>query len=351
MKKIILLTIGMLLFVMMIFSSEALGLSVQAQRMDLVSEESIDNLMGRCINYRIDTLYVPIISFMESLYESRILPRSNVLINNGTPLHFDPLSYAMKKGETFGIRIIPVIDFLTVWPSQDFPNNLLHVSKTQPDWLSRNIQGKLLYDPVFLDPGVPQVQEFIISLIREILIQYKPSQIAFSNFCYPNPEYGYNPYALKEYEQYLRDNHSSIVNFNTFRQSVLSDVIKRLSSLVQSLGLSTKLIIYHTSQYERALDEHFQDWVYWLNKGYADLGIMWYWFPDKKNVAHDTQWALEHVIGQRVVPAFSPDQLQYSQFLIVMNTILDFPVTSIVVDTNEAHLLQILNDNQVGITR
>jgi len=128
-------------------------------------------------------------------------------------------------------------------------------------------------------------------------------------------------------------------------------MIKRLSSLVQSLGLSTRLIIYHASQYELALEEHFQDWVYWLNKGYADLGIMWYWFSDKKNVAHDTQWALEHVIGQRIVPAISPDQLQYSQFLVVMNTILDFPVTSIVVDTYQADLLQILNDNQVGITR
>jgi hypothetical protein len=78
---------------------------------------------------------------------------------------------------------------------------------------------------------------------------------------------------------------------------------------------------------------------------------MWYWFTDKKNVAHDTQWALEHIKGQRIIPTFSPDALQYSQFLVVMNTILDFPVSGIMVDTVDSSLLEILNNNEVGIPR
>ena len=288
---------------------------------------------------------------MESLYNSKILPRSNVLINNESFLDFDPLAYAMKKGMNFGIRVIPVVELLTVWPSQDLPNNQLHVSRKQPDWLSRNSMGKLLYNPLLLDPGAPQVQNFIISLVKEILIKYKPQYIAFSDFFFPNPEYGYNPYSLKQYEQYLRDNHSEIVNFDTFRKSVLDDLIMRLDALVQTLGLSTKIMIYHTSNYDYSISEYFQDWVFWLNKGYADGGIMWYWFSDKKNVAHDTQWALEHIKDQKVIPAFSPDQLQYSQFLVIMNTILDFPVSGIVVDTMDTNLLEILNNNKVGIPR
>jgi len=344
------MTLFLIFFSLFLFG-ENFGLSLEAQRLDMINEVSIDNLFGKCINYRIDTLYIPIVSFMESLYESRILPRSNVLVNNDSMISFDPLAYALKKGATFGIRIIPVIDLLTVWPSQDLPNNPLHISKKQPNWLSRDSEGKLLYNPIFLDPGAPRVQDFIISIIKEILIQYKPSHIAFSNFQYPDPEYGYNPYALKEYEQYLRDNHSQVTNFSDFRRDVLSNLIMRLNALVQTLGLSTRLVIYHTSNYENSLTQHFQDWVYWLNKDYVDTGIMWYWFTDKKNVAHDTQWALEHIKGQKIVPAFSPDNLQYSQFLVVMNTILDFPVSGIVVDTNDSFLLELLNNNKVGIPR
>lgn len=351
MNQNLFLTILLLLCFSAVLFGEPLGLSLEAQRLDMINEESIDNLMGKCINYRIDTLYIPIVSFMESLYESRILPRSNVLINNESMLTFDPLAYAMKKGEIFGIRIIPVVDLLTVWPSQDLPNNPLHLSKKQPDWLSRNSEGKLLYNPVLLDPGAPQVQNFIIALVKEILIHYKPSQLAFTNFYYPNPEYGYNPYALKEYEQYLRDNHSQIANFNNFRQDTLNKLMVRLDALVQTLGLTTRLLVYHTSNYENSLSQHFQDWVYWLNSDYVDTGIMWYWFTDKKNVAHDTQWALEHIKGQRIIPTFSPDALQYSQFLVVMNTILDFPVSGIMVDTVDSSLLEILNNNEVGIPR
>jgi len=341
----------LIIFFSLLLLGENLGLSLEAQRLDMINEESIDNLFGKCISYRIDTLYIPIVSFMESLYVSKILPRSSVLINNDSMLSFDPLAYALKKGETFGIRIIPVIDLLTVWPSQDLPNNPLHISKKQPNWLSRDSEGKLLHNPIFLDPGVPQVQNFLISIIKEILIHYKPSHITFANFQYPNPEYGYNPYTLKEYEQYLRDNHSQVKNFSDFRREILSNLIMRLDALVQTLGLSTRLLIYHTSNYENSLTQHFQDWVYWLNKDFVDTGIMWYWFTDKKNIAHDTQWALEHIKGQKIVPAFSPDDLQYSQFLVVLNTILDFPVSGIVVDTDDTVLLNLLNNNKVGIPR
>lgn len=351
MKKNLFFIIVLITFSLMALFGSPIGLSLEAQRLDMINEETIDQLMGKCINYRVDTLYIPIVSFMESLYESRILPRSNVLINNDSELSFDPLAYAMKKGKTFGIRIIPVVDLLTVWPSEDLPSNQLHISKKQPNWLSRDSEGKLLYNPLFLDPGANQVQNFIISVVKEILIHYKPSHLAFSNFDYPSPDYGYNPYALKEYEQYLREHHSNIVNFDNFRRDTLNNLIMRLDALVQTLGLSTRLIIYHASHYEDSLTQHFQDWLNWLNSDYIDMGVMWYWFPDKKNVAHDTQWALEHIKGQRLIPAFSPDDLHYSQFLVVMNTILDFNVSGIVVDTNDPSLLEVLNNNEVGIPR
>ena len=349
--KKILFIILILGFFSLSFSNEYVSLSVVADRVDLISEASVDQLFGKCISYRIDTVYLPLISYMEALYISKLLPRSNVLINLSSSITFDPLEYALKKGENFGVRVIPLIDLFTVWPSKDLPINALHVSNKHPEWLSRDSLGRLLTDPVILDPGVNEVQEFIIALVKEVLIKYQPSQLAFSNFGYPNPVYGYNPFSLKKYEQYRRDNGTKIINFDDFRKDVLSDMIKRIAALTQSLGLPTKLYMFHTSNYEKSLEQHFQDWVYWINKTYVDMGVMWYWFGDKKNVAFDTQWALENVLRARIVPALSLDDFQPAQFSLILKTALSFPVSGVVVDTTDSNVMMILNTNKVGIPR
>jgi len=351
-KTLILVAAFILLFAVLALSQGGYrGLSVVVDRIEMISESSIDQLLGKCIKYRVDTLYIPVVSFMEALYDSDILPRSNVLINNGTPSGFDPLAYVMEKGETFGIQIIPLIDPVTVWPSKDLPMNALHVSNRHPDWLSRDSMGRLLTDPIILDPGAPAVQRFIISLVSEILRDYKPYQIAFANFEYPSPEYGHNPYALKEFEQPRTANRNRIVNLDTFRKETLDDLIKRLRATIESLGLSTRIFMFSLSQRDNALERHFQDWVYWINTGYVDWSVIWYWQPDRKNVAHDTQWALEHVLQEKVIPGFSPQSLQPSQYGVVLNTILSFPVSGVVVDTFQPGVLRILNDNKVGIPR
>ena len=48
----------------------AYPLGVRANRLDLISEQSLDQLLGMCIQFRVDTLYVPIVSYMEALYLS-----------------------------------------------------------------------------------------------------------------------------------------------------------------------------------------------------------------------------------------------------------------------------------------
>ncbi|HOO32583.1 MAG TPA: family 10 glycosylhydrolase [Thermotogota bacterium] len=351
MKKLFFLLLIIVICATTFFAAGNIGLSVVVDRIDLISEESVDNLLGECIKYRIDTLYVPVVSFMESLYDSEILPKSNVLLNNDTPESFDPLGYIMKKASNFDIQIIPLIDVFTVWPSEDIPVNQLHVAKKHPDWFSRNSLGELLTDPVILDPGVPAVQNFSISIVKEILKKYKPGQIAFYNFEYPTQAYGYNPYALKEYEQYRRNNSNRIINFQTFRKESLDDLIKRMKALSTSLGLSTRIFMFNESDYQQSLDDHFQDWVLWINKGYVDWSVFWYWFPDKKNVAHDTQWALEHVLHEKVIPALSPQSLQFSQYLTVLDTILNFDVSGVVVDSTDKSVMGILNENGVGVPR
>ncbi|HOX65173.1 MAG TPA: hypothetical protein PLB79_05120, partial [Thermotogota bacterium] len=93
-KRAFLISIAICFFFIVCWGAYPLG--VRANRLDLISEQSLDQLLGMCIQFRVDTLYVPIVSYMEALYLSDQLPRSNVLINNHAPDSFDPLRYLME---------------------------------------------------------------------------------------------------------------------------------------------------------------------------------------------------------------------------------------------------------------
>ncbi len=326
-------------------------LGVVIQRTDMISESSIDRMLGNCIKYRIGTLYVPVVSYMEALYDSKILPRSNVLINNDSPADFDPVNYIMKKSETFDVETVLLVNPLTVWPGKDLPVNALHVSNSNYNWLSMDSMGRLLYDPVILDPGVPEVQSFIISIFKELMLKYNPKFIAIEGLAYPGTEYGYNPIAMKSFESFKRQNYDRPTNLDDYRMSVLSDIVKRIGEVRDSLGVRTGLYVFNQSDPDISKRDNFQDWVVWVNSGRLQKSVMWYWYPDVRNVRYDTSRAEDNILPGRFVPALSPTKMGRAQFELVMKNILEYEVDEIVIDVFDTGTLNILNSLGVGVPR
>jgi len=326
-------------------------LGVVVERTDLISESSIDKLLGNCIKYRIGTLYIPVVSYMEALYDSKLLPRSNVLINNKTPLDFDPISYIMEKGETFGVKIVLTIDPLTVWPGKDLPVNALHISNSHSDWLSRDSMGMLLYDPVIMDPGVPEVQSFIIAVFKELMLKYNPTYIAIDSLEYPDNSYGYNPYAMKSFETFKRQNFNKPINIDDYRVHVLSDIVSRINEVRDSLGVRTRFYIFCNSDPELSKKDNFQDWVVWVNSGDISKAIMWYWYPDVRNVRYDTSRAEDNILSGRFIPALSPLEMGKSQFTLIMKNLLEYDFDEMTIDVFDRSILETLNSLKVGVPR
>jgi len=352
-KKLLLLTFFSFIFVFVCFSENIpyKSLAVKVERNHLISEKSIDSLLGICIKYRIDTLFVPAVYFMEALYDSRILPRSNVLINNKTPSDFDPMEYILKKSATFGILVVPTFDFFTAWPSRDFPINRLHVVNMHPEWLSFDSQGKLLYEPVSLDPGVPEVQNFCISIFREFLINYSPAAVAISEYGYYSAVYGYNPFSMKEFETWSRNNYGKVVTFDDFRVYTLENILKRLISQRDALGFSGRIFLFTLSDPEISKKRHFQDWMNWVNAGLVDFSIFEYWLADLKTIGYDTSKAFDKISGARFLPFISPSGLIPSQFQLIIEELKKLSVSGIVVDTIDGSFLNFLNINNFGVPR
>lgn len=327
------------------------GLGIVLPRSALISEEVIDRVLGLCIQHRVDTLYVPAIAYMEALYSSSILPRSNILINNHTPVDFDPIRYIMRKSSTLGIRTILVVDLFTAWPSEDIPFNPLHVTRRFPQWFSYDSFGQMHTSPIFLDPGHPEVQRFALSLVQEILIRYQPSHIALDAFGYHNREFGYNPTALRDYEQKKRERYQSLYTFDAFREDVLDDLVFRIAALRDSLGVFTQFMAFVSSDITFARRDYFQNWAKWVNAGYLQSVMLSYWYPDVQRVRYDTVQAFEILHQGRFVPSLNPFEMLPPQLEIIVKELLDFPVPQIVLKTYSPDVLRMMNSWNVGIPR
>ena len=80
-----------------------------------------------------------------------------------------------------------------------------HLYYTHHEWLTVDNNGDKMpynaHEGAFLDPGIPEVQEYTLNIIKDIAINYKIDGIQLDYIRYPDSAYGYNPIALEEYRK------------------------------------------------------------------------------------------------------------------------------------------------------
>jgi uncharacterized lipoprotein YddW (UPF0748 family) len=99
----------------------------------------------------------------------------------------------VKKGHEQGLTVIPWLEFGLM-----LPDKIVNILKqTNPQWLTTN-QEKNEYQ---LNPFVPEVQDFIIGLITEIISNYRVDGIQLDDHFGLPVKFGYDNYTVKLYQQ------------------------------------------------------------------------------------------------------------------------------------------------------
>ncbi len=191
----------------------------------------------------------------------------------------------------------------------------------------------------------------MIALLKEILIRYNPPILAFENFGYPSVAYGYNPYAVKEYEKAKNEAFTRPYTMDHFRKDTLTDLIIRFNAYRDSLGVSTRFLLITETDPEKGRREHFQDWLLWLNSGYFNAASLWYWFLDVKTVRYDTLHAIDKLANDNFSVGISPLSLAPAQLDLVLREMTTHAVGGVMVDTFSVEVLSLLNRYGIGIPR
>ena len=223
------------------------------------------------------------------IYPSKIEPRSEFIKSTYATADYDPLQYAVEACHQRGIECHA---WFVVYPmGTEAKNKRLNRTFTE---LNRNHLVKTFNKNVYLDPGNPQTNVYILSLIKEIVSNYDIDGIHLDYIRYPEAaagfpdkdtflQYGYG----KDRDDWRRENVNRLVY-------AVYDTVKALKPWVQvssSVVGMYKNIQGDSRRHWTAYYSVFQDPVDWVEKGKQDFIVPMTYYSGKLFYPFVQDWA------------------------------------------------------------
>ncbi len=261
----------------------------------LFSPQGITKAVKHLAQLNFNTIYPTVWNWGYTLYPSqvaqRVIGRSVRLV---TPLDssLDPdlgtkgrdmLKEIIRQGHQKGMSVIPWFEFGFMAPADS------ELVQRHPDWLTHRRNGSLIekegiYDRVWLNPLHPEVQQFMLDLIAEIVSNYDVDGIQFDDHFALPVEFGYDPATIAMYQQETKqlppDNYQDSFwvrwrsdQMNAFMERVFQTIKAHKNNCIISLAPNP----LHFS-----LPVSLQDWFTWERRGWIEELVLQVYRDDMK---------------------------------------------------------------------
>ena len=145
-----------------------------------------DAVLDNCAELGMTDVFLQVRPMCDALYPSKFYPVSAYLTGKQglAPTDgADLLSYWIDSAHSRSIRLHAWINPYRVSNSASPALSADNPAKRHPEWTVRSKNS------VWLDPGLPEVREYILSGIDELTRCYKPDGIHFDDYFYPSGEF------------------------------------------------------------------------------------------------------------------------------------------------------------------
>jgi uncharacterized lipoprotein YddW (UPF0748 family) len=277
------------------------------------SHAEIDAMISRAVAGGYNAIVPEILAYQDNVgnghgayWDSAIIPRASDI----DPGLADPLAYMVQQAHAAGLEVhcwLVAFRVCTAWPPSGN-------SVVQPEWImvpqaAMDTGPAPLSDGKYvLDPGSPDVQEYLVSIVRELVSNYPIDGIHWDYIRYTTTEAGYPSdlsYAksgLKRFQIITPYRGAPTPNYskwNDFRRREITEVVRRMRAEIPAIRSNPSQPLRHTgalitwgdapSSFEStsAFASVFQNWREWMELGYLDAGIPMCYYRD-----HDpSHWA------------------------------------------------------------
>lgn len=281
---------------------------------NLSSEEQKKEFIGildMCKSLNFNAVIFQIRPSADAFYNSRYEPWSKYLTgtNGEAPSpYYDPLSFVIeethKRGMEFHAWLNPYRAVINYKEYQSNPNPLTY---EHPEWFVNYGDNK------YFDPGNPEVREYTLKVVTDVVQNYNIDAIHFDDYFYPYKIAGVNfpdTYSFKSFGASYFPN-----NLDEWRRNNVNLIIQELQARIKMLkpwvqfGISPFGVWRNdnidprgssTQAGQTNYDDLYADILHWVKKGWIDYLLpqaYWHIGHEKADYAEVVKWWSENSFG------------------------------------------------------
>ncbi len=240
----------------------------------LYSPQHLTSGLQRLKSLNFNTLYPTIWQGGYTLYPSSVAQRVfGVPIDPNPGLEKrDVLQEIVTQGHQQNFTIIPWFEFGFMAPAGS------ELVKKHPNWLTRKQDGSAIKkegveERVWLNPFHPEVQQFMLDLITEIVKNYNIDGIQFDDHFGLPAEFGYDDYTIKLYQKEHNGQSPSPDFYETYwvrwRADKINQLMKKTFETIKSVKPKC-IVSLSPNPLHFSLPAYLQDWFTWEQKGWIE---------------------------------------------------------------------------------
>lgn len=237
-----------------------------------------------------DNVFLETFYHGKTIYPSKAMAQHGFITQNEQFIGIDPLKIWIKEAHKRNIKIH--IWFQSFYagniPPSINPKSILAVhpewgNKTGADYLSSTpTMSRSEHNGFFLDPANPEVQDFLLELLTEIICTYKPDGINLDYIRYPqsvskteNGNWGYTEYARNDFTQMYGKDPINLTTkdvlwkeWENYRRENITNFVRKAGTTCKQNGVYVSTVIFPDAA--NALATKQQDWRTWSKRNYVN---------------------------------------------------------------------------------
>lgn len=299
--------------------------SVFSAKKVLYAKDGVDNLIAQCKKAKINEIYLQVFQSGSAYYDSRIIDKSKY-DQMVKAAGMDTLDLLLREAQENNIKVFAWINVLSLGKNDQadilkkFGSSVLtrdqYLRLSKPESNTELDKYYLREDQIFLEPGDPRIEEYILTIINEIINRYPLiSGVHLDYLRYPSPvpfvpgsrfknfglTYGYGAKSIERFRDKTGlnvletlNNEDEYLAWDNWKRQQVTDLLRKISSLVKVKSADLLVSCAVIPLTERAYSNAFQDWSAWLEDGLIDYAVLMDYTKDNQFAKEVVKSALGH---------------------------------------------------------
>lgn len=264
----------LLLLVSRIEAAELRGLWVDAFHPGFKSPTETSELIRKAKDCHFNAIFVQVRKRGNVYYRSLIEPMA---LDIAPP--YDPLEDIVTKAHAAGLEVHAWLSAYEVYrDSVGMESSPSQVHFVHPEWLMKDDRGLTVFPDgrVYLDPGLPEVRSYLVSLAQEVVSKYQVEGIHLDGLRYPSRNAGYNDVSVATFNQ--ESSHSGIPSKDdeawcTWRREQVTKLVSMVCQRCTQVRPRVSVSVAVLADDSASVDQSFQDWQAWVKAGTIDFAV------------------------------------------------------------------------------